>query len=230
MADAVNSADTVAEGAPAPGEDSTLLTGAETAGEPKAPGSGEGESAPGSGEGEKEPGAGEGEKAPGEGEGEKAPAGAPEAYEDFTAPDGVTLDAEVLDEFKAFAKEHNLPQAEAQKYVDTAIKLQEKWSQAQADAIVEIRGDWLKSSQTDKEFGGDKLETSLATAKRGLEAYGSKELASFLDETGLGNHPEIIRLLVKAGATVSEDRFVAGGGAAHGARDLASRLYPATAS
>jgi len=45
-------------------------------------------------------------------EGDKAddaPQGAPEAYEDFSVPEGVELDAELLGEFKNVAKELNLP-------------------------------------------------------------------------------------------------------------------------
>jgi hypothetical protein len=150
------------------------------------------------------------------------PAGAPEEYADFTAPEGVVLDAELLDGFKGVAKELNLSQDAAQKLVDQAVAMRQR----DAEAIEEIRGQWLDAAKADKEFGGEKLGESLATAKRGLEAYGSPALTQLLNETGLGNHPEIVRLLVNAGKSVSEDKFVAGGSNPGRGTDRASRLYP----
>ena len=73
----------------------------------------------------------EGEKPEGE-EGEKPE---PIEYEDFTTPEGVTLDEEVLGEFKGIAKELGLPQDKAQKFVDMATQLQQK----QADAFAHVQ-------------------------------------------------------------------------------------------
>lgn len=192
--------------------DSTLLT----AGDPHEPDQGAGEKQPDKGDGEKQP-----DKAEADEEAEEAATGAPEEYGDFTVAEGVVLDAAILDDFKAAAKELDLSQDKAQKLVDLGVKMR----QADAEAIVAIREEWVGQSKADTEFGGDKLDESLATAKRALDAFGSPALVEFLNSTGAGNHPEIIRLLVNAGKTVSEDSFVKGGKAPPGARDLASRLY-----
>jgi hypothetical protein len=161
------------------------------------------------------------EQAEGDKPAEEAPAGAPEAYAEFAMPEGVAIDEEMLGEFSGVAKDLNLTQEAAQKVVDLAAKMR----QADAAAIVQVRADWLQATQIDAEIGGDKLGENLATAKRGLEAYGSPALRELLNSTGLGNHPEVIRLLVKAGKTASEDTFV------KGAREpakpsRASILYP----
>jgi hypothetical protein len=152
--------------------------------------------------------------------------GAPEEYAEFTAPEGVELDPEVLGAFKEIAKGDNLSQEKAQRYVDAAAQLVQKQGQQLADEIVATRTGWLEAAKTDPEFGGDKLPESLATAKRAIEAYGSPALTTLLDQTGLGNNPEIIRLLVKAGAAVSEDTMVSGHKAAVEPATLAERLYP----
>lgn len=153
-------------------------------------------------------------------------AGAPEEYADFTAPEGVELDSETLDQFKAIAKEDNLSQGAAQRYVDAAAQLMQNASNQLADSILETRQNWLDASKADKDFGGDKLDASLATAKRSLETYGTPALKELLDTTGLGNHPEIVRLLVKTGATVTEDKIVTGDIAGGEPRSLAERIYP----
>lgn len=161
--------------------------------------------------------------------GEDSLSGAPEAYDDFTAPEGVELDTEVLDNFKATAKELNLPQEAAQRVVDLGIALIQKASDANAALIAEAQQGWITASKTDPEFGGDKLNESLALSRKGLEAVGTPELTKLLDESGLGNHPEVIRAFVKVGKAYSEDGFVAGNGGETRSDSAAKRMYPSMA-
>lgn len=152
------------------------------------------------------------------------PQGAPEKYE-FTPPEGREFDASVLDKYSEVARELNLSQADAQKMIDTlAPALAEK----QTRIIEEARKTWETDSRNDAEFGGDKLNASMADAKRALDAFGSPKLTQLLNETGLGNHPEIIRLFVKAGKAISEDSFVPSGKPMqNGAKpDYGKVLYP----
>ncbi len=83
---------------------------------------------------------------------------------------------------------------------------------------------WADASRSDKEFGGDKLNESLAVAKQALDTYGDAELKSLLHSSGLGNHPALIRLLVKTGKTLATDAVVTGRAPA-GGKSLADRLY-----
>lgn len=161
-------------------------------------------------------------------EGEDAkdePQGAPEAYEDFTAAEGVEFDAEVLGEFKGLAKELNLPQGDAQKVADIGVKLAQKWADESQARVAEMQEGWKTATEADKEIGGDALPLNLSTAKRALDTYGSPALADLLNESGLGNHPEVIRAFVKIGKTISEDTVVTGGNA-EPARGAAKVLFP----
>lgn len=153
------------------------------------------------------------------------PKGAPEAYEDFTAPDGVELDTEVLGEFQALGKELDLPQEQAQKVVDLGTKLAQKWAEQQVESVKALHAEWTDASKADKEFGGDALPANLATAKKAVETYGTPALRELLDQSGLGNHPEVIRLFVRVGKTISEDTHVAGGNGTS-AKGAAETLYP----
>jgi hypothetical protein len=156
---------------------------------------------------------------------DKKPAGAPEQYEDFTAPDGVTLDAEVTGEFKGLAKELGLTQEQAQKVADFGPKMLQRWQAKQAEALAETSAKWATETRADKDIGGDKLNENLATAKKALDAFGSPAIKTLLHESGLGNHPEVIRLLVNAGKAISEDRMVPGAKAAAEV-SIEQRLYP----
>jgi hypothetical protein len=68
-------------------------------------------------------------------------------------------------------------------------------------------------------------------AKKALDAFGTAELRSLLNESGLGNHPEVIRFMFRAGKAISEDSMVTGNkGEARPAgprsfNDLADALY-----
>ena len=71
-----------------------------------------------------------------------------------------------------------------------------------------LRSDWANQSKSDQEFGGESLDTNLEIAKQALNAFGTDALKSLLSESGLGNHPEIIRFMYRAGKAISEDSYV----------------------
>lgn len=158
--------------------------------------------------------------------GDTSKQGAPEAYE-FKAIEGQEFDPEVMKSFSEIAKELDLPQDAAQKVLD---KVAPKILERQMQALENVRNEWAESARTDKEFGGDKLNDNLVVAKKALDSFGTPELRKLLNESGLGNHPEMIRLMYRAGKAISEDRFVGGtrGGQKSGPKgfnDLASALY-----
>lgn len=157
--------------------------------------------------------------------GQDTVAGAPDAYADFTAPDGIELDTVVLEDFKATAKELNLPQEAAQRVVDLGVALIQKATEQNAAAIAEVQQGWIQASKADPEFGGAKLNESLGLTRKALDKVGSPELVTLLNDSGLGNHPEIIRVLAKVGKLFSEDGLVTGSGDVQ-PQSAAKRIYP----
>jgi len=156
------------------------------------------------------------------------PAGAPEKYE-FKAPDGLALDAELMGEFEGIARELDLPQDKAQLVVDKlAPKVAERMVAQQAQVAQQARTEWGEAAKADKEFGGDNLPANLAMAKKAMSTFGTPELRTLLDESGLGNHPEVIRAFFRAGKAISEDSRVVNGqqGNQPAGRDAAKSLYP----
>jgi hypothetical protein len=154
---------------------------------------------------------------------EKKPEGAPESYE-FKAPEGVQFDDTVIGAFSEVAKELNLPQDQAQKVLD---KMAPVIAARQLEQFQAARTEWAEAAKTDKEFGGEKLAENLGTAKKALDALATPELRTLLEESGLGNHPEVIRVFYRAGKAISEDRFVAGQAGKTNQGD-ARRLYAAS--
>ncbi|CAB4126764.1 putative protease [uncultured Caudovirales phage] len=132
------------------------------------------------------------------------PQGAPEKYE-FKAPEGKEFDAEIIGNFSEIAKELNLTQDAAQKLVES---MGPKIAERQLAQVEAIRNEWAQQSQVDKEFGGDKLQENMAVAKKALDSFGTPELRTLLVQSGLGNNPEVIRFMYRAGKAISEDTFV----------------------
>lgn len=150
------------------------------------------------------------------------PEGAPEKYE-FQAAEGVELDTEALKEFEPVARELNLTNEQAQKLVDAYPKILAGVQQRQAEAWQKTTEQWAADVKADKEIGGDKLISNLSAAQRALDQFGTPELKEYLNTTGLGNHPDLVKTFVKIGKAMSEDGMVTGGN--EGQRSAAEVLY-----
>lgn len=147
----------------------------------------------------------------------------PESY-DLQMPDGVELDTAAAEEFKGIAKEYGLTQEQAQKVADIGAKM----VQRQAEAHQAQVQTWVDAVKTDKEIGGEKLNENLAVARRTIDTFGSPELKEMLNVTGIGNHPEIVKLAYKIGKAISDDGFVRGGNTSS-PRSAAEIMYPSMA-
>ena len=150
------------------------------------------------------------------------PDGAPEKYE-FTAAEGVDLDTEALKDFEPVARELNLTNEQAQKLVDAYPKILAGVQQRQAEAWQAQTEEWAATVKADKEIGGDKLTANLGVAQRALDTFGTPELKEYLNGTGLGNHPELVKAFIKVGKAMSEDGMVTG--KESGQRSAAEVLY-----
>lgn len=176
------------------------------------------------GEGEGNDG-GEKPDATGEGEGE----GAPDEYTEFTLPEGIEADTDLMTGFKALAKELKLTQSQAQKLVDLqagALKqAADAAEQQSAQGWKDLMSEWTKATQSDQEYGGDKLEQSTGLIARGIKAFGTPEFNEMLITTGAGNHPEMNRFLYRLGKAISDDQVLIG---TQGAPQLSreQRMYP----
>lgn len=197
---------------------------AEPAGEPAAPPSGE-----------QDPNAG-GEPPAAGAEGDPANAGEPTGdgeggdnsvdFANLELPEGMVLDDAAVEQFGSVIKELGLDQEQTQKMASAYAQLQQAKAQEAGEAFSQQLDQWYEQSTTDKEFGGDKFEESAKLAVQAVEKFGGPELKQVLENTGLGNHPEVIRFMYRVGKAVSEDNPGAGGNGPQEKRDRASVLYP----
>lgn len=145
----------------------------------------------------------------------------PENYE-FTVPEGVTVLDGAKEAYAEVAKELGLTQEQAQKAFE---KLSSKGVEAQRAQLETMTKQWADQSTADPEFGGEKLQESLVVSRKALDSFGTPELRNLLNESGLGNHPELIRFMYRAGKAISEDKFIAGRSGQAQAKDPAEVLF-----
>lgn len=120
-------------------------------------------------------------------------------------PDGFTVDDAVLGEFRTLATEAKLAPEQAQKLVDFHVRAQES-VYAKAQESFEAQGKaWQEAARSDKEIGGREFEATLKNARLALGRFGTPELAQALEQSGMGNHPEVVRLLARVAKATSED-------------------------
>lgn len=134
--------------------------------------------------------------------------GAPEAYEDFTLPEGMEMDADVLGEFKGLAKELNIPQDKAQKLIDFQTQLATKQAEQYQAAVAKQSQDWAAAIKNDPEIGGENYDKSVASAIKVIQSFGDPALTELLNTSGLGNHPALFKFCHRISAAISEDKFV----------------------
>lgn len=158
------------------------------------------------------------------------PKGAPEKYEDFNVPEGMELDTELLEEALPVFKELDLDQTKAQKLIDLHETFAKKAVAAQEEAWQTTMTEWKDQAKNDKEFGGQTFDASLATAKAAIDTFGNKEFKQMLEVTGIGNHPEMIRFLVKAGKPLQEHDIVESSTKGGSAKEITDLMYPTMVS
>jgi len=137
---------------------------------------------------------------------------APTEYTDFTLPDGMTLNEELKGEFIDIAKKHKLSQEGAQAFIDLSVKNLQQAISSQERITTETREGWRKEIKIDKEFGGEKFNETAERAIRARDKFsgGSDGFREMLNESGIGDHPEMIKYLARVDKAFGEDRAIDG--------------------
>lgn len=133
----------------------------------------------------------------------------PEKYE-INLPKDSRLDKAHIEELSTFAKSKGLTQEQAQMLFEREHKAVDQFHSAQQAQIKEEQGKWVEVSEADKEIGGEHFKENIEVAKRVLERFGSDELRKALGETKFGDHPEVLRVFVRIGKAMADDKFVLG--------------------
>ncbi len=138
----------------------------------------------------------------------QAEAKKPDPEFDIRLPDNSPLTVDDRDQLVAFAKEHKMNKDQAQAILDRESNAVNEFAVAQKEMVVEKAELWKQEVIADKELGGEKFNENISLAQTVIKTYGTENLKGLLDVSGLGNHPEVVRLFSRIGRTMSQDQLV----------------------
>lgn len=123
-------------------------------------------------------------------------------------PDGSLLDPSRVEKIVSYAKERGFSEKQAQELLEREHEVLADFNKSQMEAMNKEANGWVDTIKTDKELGGDAFKENVALANRLVKRFGSEQFVKILNDTGLGNHPELVRFCVRVGKLMSEDKLV----------------------
>ena len=134
----------------------------------------------------------------------------PEGQYTITLPDGMELDEEGAAKFNELGKELGITQEQVDKLVEWYVdRMQHNAGSVEESmkALAEAQSQtWREQGEVVAPEGSPERKS----AARAIEQFGSDSLKKWLQESGTGNHPELIRFCVRVGNAVSEDTLETG--------------------
>lgn len=158
--------------------------------------------------------------------------GVPEEYElDNPVPEDAPQElVEAVEEdtesFKEVARELGLSNEAAQRLLQFDAERQANLADTmQQHAESQIQ----QELESYKQERGDAFTSSVNNARAFMQAFGEEDVAQWMDETGLGNHPKLIKMLSQAGKMLQEHDVIQGAKSTPGTtgNSIADRLYSA---
>lgn len=123
-------------------------------------------------------------------------------------PKDSLLDAGAVERIASFAKERGLTQEQAQAILERESGAVAAYAEGQQQTLEKHKSAWVEDLKADKELGGAAFNETVEIAKRVVESFGTEALKKALNETGLGNHPEVVRVFARIGKQMGDDKFV----------------------
>ena len=128
----------------------------------------------------------------------------PDLY-DFSGIVPDTYDQSAVEEFKKQAFENSMSKDGARKlaewYKAREIQSIENYKKSQdqqrVNAELTLRTEW-----------GSNYDSEVKNALKAVDTYGGKEFKDYLNTTGLGNHPALVKAFAKIGRELSEDKLI----------------------
>lgn len=135
---------------------------------------------------------------------------APEHYVLKNA-NGEDVEPQELEMMSRMFKDVNLSQEQAQKLYSAYEKEQGSFIEQSQKAFNQMRDDWFNQTISDPQLGGQNIGQTKLCIKRVMQQCGNKELSEFLNKTGLGFNPAMVRFMTKVGELLGNDNhFVQG--------------------
>jgi len=138
--------------------------------------------------------------------------GRPEAADKYELinpelPEGMKIDTELGVSFRDFAHKTGLTQKQAKAafefYNNHMVSQFSEMEKARQEAVV-------KGGEALKTEWGTAFDRNMEVIKRTYERFGNEEFTKFMDDSGMGNIPIVLKTFLEIGKTTLDDSFLEG--------------------
>lgn len=133
-------------------------------------------------------------------------------------PEDVSFSKEAQTEFAQLAQALHLTSQQAQQLID----FETRFARQTAKENEAQKAQWVQQTQA---FFGPHWQQEISLAVRAADVFGGPQLRALLEETGLGNHPVIVRTFNEIGKRISEDVSPGGNASAGADKTFTEALY-----
>jgi hypothetical protein len=133
--------------------------------------------------------------------------GRPDSYEGYDFSDLVpeNYNQSLVDQFRQKAFENGMSTEGARKMAEWYKQIETEQQNNLNKARQQQSDMWIMELKKDFGVGFD---DNIKHARKALDAYTDPTFRKYMDETGLGNHPSLVKAFAKIGRELSEDRLV----------------------
>lgn len=132
----------------------------------------------------------------------------PEGELKLKLPEGSLLKPDAVEKVAARAKELNLTPEQAQAELERESQTLSSFVEGQKAELAQTVSAWVDEAKKDQEIGGEKFAANAEVARQVVNRFGTEAFKKALNESGLGNHPELVRVFVRIGRAMKSDELV----------------------
>ncbi len=128
--------------------------------------------------------------------------------DDLKIPEGLQLPKDSVEKIASYAREQGFSKDKAQELLNLEADMVKEMIAAQQESYSKTREEWVNQVKNDQEIGGNNFKQSIDHAQRALKQFASDEFIKTLNETGYGDHPEVVRVFARIGKMIGNDTIV----------------------
>lgn len=145
----------------------------------------------------------------------------------FVREDGQEVSAEETQTFTEISTDLKLNQEQAQKLYSIA---NQKVNEMNMTRLAQAKAAWEKAITVDAELGGTNLNQTKRNVAIAMKHFGTDNFKDLLIRTGLGSHPEMVRVFNKIGMAIGNDQTFINGNSRAKPKDNPYPLYEGVSS
>lgn len=149
------------------------------------------------------------------------------APDKLVLPEGFERDEAALGKFAEIMNAELSPQDRANQLIALQAEVMKGVSERANQAFIDTQQQWQQEVLSDPDIGGEKLDPALGEIAKLIDTYPhAAELREMFVVTGAGNHPHMIRFLLRLARERAEGKPTPGGTPTPAHKSTAERLYP----